>query len=364
MKFKKYNTSLVNLYNEDIHEGFGRLRNRVRYQDTRGDMCKINVPYSVREFVFRTGKYETNKDHSKAIGAIFSKKSKHGVTMVANIPSRILNSLESALGDEKVFNALMSGPVADLATLGMTSIECELINFGLKQLGEVLDIFYDFKSGADSRKGKLEKEIQQQRGGVTLSNVLSINQGVFILAAEEEAKINEVSRRLRIDKFKFKNLFASYDDPQHLGKINTSALHFENFFGEYYVNKNWDANKLQEDIDFLTSLIKQIRKSNRADVVEIYKTFINEIDIRVNQTNIKILEGLRLEADSIDNSAVLFQKKLLNMLFNSDVITEDSSFYGRIIYQLSNNRKLQNEFDRGIKSKIDILKRDIKVLIS
>lgn len=357
MKRKKYNVSLSSLYNDNMAEGYGRLRSRATYTNSERMQCRINVPAIFREFVFKVGRYEGPQGHTKAMGVL-----------AKSLPARIFSSIEGALSDEKVFNALMDGPIADLTLLGMTAMECRLINFGLDQVSQVLETFYEFKGDAKSRAARKSQEQKTQAisaaGGLTLAGILSNNQTYFYCAEEEKEKITTVTRSLRIEKFKFQKMFSKFKDKQSEVSIDQTVFHFENFFGHYYENQEWDVDKLQEDIDIIMNIGKKIKSMASTDSAEaIYRTFTKAVGVRENRENLKILESLSQEIKNTPDGSGKFEKKLLNMLLSPN-IGNDSSFYGRIIHLLVNNRYLNDEFTREIKQKINLLKRDISLLIS
>ena len=87
MKQKKYNLSLSTLYEEnDLREGFGRLRNKARYQDPAATACKIDMNQydNIRQFIFNVGQYGSKNDHTKAMGVLAN-----------TFPAKILSSIEA-----------------------------------------------------------------------------------------------------------------------------------------------------------------------------------------------------------------------------------------------------------------------------
>lgn len=363
MKYKKYNLSLSSLYKEDnISEGYGRLRGRANYVDPQGKACQIDMQNyeNVRQFIFNVGQYGSPEDHKKVMGVLAN-----------TFPVKIFSSIEEVLADKKVFHSLFGtssepGVLLDLATLGMTAMECQLLKFGLEQMSKMLNMFTDFKTMTGQRKAEKDQEIKDKQkkltasGALTLPAVIKPNQAHFLLNTEEDEKISKVKRELKIEEFVFKNKFKFINDPD----VDARLLHFENFFGHYYENDEWDADKLQEDIDIIMDIARKIKgMSSTSRLVDIYNIFINEIDISSNPTNVKILDELEAETKLSQTGSEGFEKKFLAMLFSPNV-KNDSFFYGRIISLLSKNRDLQRSFSSDIKSKINLMSRNIQSLIS
>lgn len=339
MKNKKYNTSLKSLY-----EGYETLGN-VYHQRAGGNKCNIDVPDNVRQFLFSVGDYsakdESGKEsygHEAVVGYISS-----------SIPFNIFRNIEKAIASKSVFDALMSGPVADFSKLFLSEVDCAVIQLGLNNLSLFLSKTSFFKmSNKDKQLDLKNKEAAAATalGTTALNNPeASIYTTNISLHREQERKTNANLRRLKVDAFKFNSIFRRFKDSNAGADINMHVFYFENFFKTYYDEKKWDVNKLKEDIDVITTLAKKCKRiPSRGSLVNIYHDFMNTINVKpVNETEI-LLKTLN---KNVDADGRKYFKNMLGLLifFNGP----KEYFYAGAYNIMISNRKLDKQFSNDIK---------------
>ena len=357
MKNKKYNTSMSILY-----EGLTFDLGSVYYQNPQGRNCRINVPDNVREFLFAVGRY-SNKDsageevpaHTGVAGYLSSK-----------LPANIFSAIEKGLANKENFDAIMSGPVADFSNLMLTQVDCNLIQLGLNKLSLFLSKTSSYKANIEQARQDVinsEQQLRQNQDGNTIATSLfgagvgagvaattkgaenpTIQTLVLSLQEEELRKINEISRELRVDTLRFNNLFRAFNDSR-TGNIDTGALFFRNFVKEYYDTQKWDENKLQEDIDEITSLARRCQRiSDRSSLVDIYQDYMRTIGATPTPLVGRILSEYDKTTDQQGRS--YFKQKLGLMIFHAD---PNAFFYGKQYAILAGNSNLRNREYAGTK---------------
>lgn len=364
MKNKKYNTSLKELY-----EGFARLKDRAFYQNPQGRNCKINVPDNVRQFLFSVGEYASKNNkgeeadsHTRIVGFLSSK-----------LPLSIFRSIEKAIANKQNFDMIMSGPVADFAGLFLTQIDCNIIQLGLNKLSEFLNKTTSFKSSTKGLRDQIDNQEAALRQNPESSGIMSSIFGGAAVGAtslpadksanlrinfdvEEARRTEEIVRNLRIDKINFVNIFRSLETTTD--KIDLNVFYFENFFKEYYDNRAWDLNKLQEDLDEIVDIAKKCNRASneRHALVTIYQNFMNIIGAKPNPSNESILNQQEKNFNAADKK--LFIEKLGMIIFLGSP-RDGNNFFGKPYNLLINNTKIINQLPREYKNMLQRYYDDI-----
>ena len=359
MKRKKYETSLRGLY----VEGFSRLQDKAYYENPQGRYCKINVPDNVREFLFAVGQYAKKETITTKSGAKEEVESGHTKIvgfLTSKLPISIFRSIEKAIADKTNFDLIMQGPVADFASLTLTTIDCQLIQLGLNKLSEFLSKTTRYKTDISA----IQQNIKDNEASLATSpqgaglmagifggsaiasggqqgSIFTLN---FSLEKEEMRKTSEIVRRLRIDSFRFNSVFRPLNDSSVT--FDTNVFYFENFFKEYYDTQNWDANKLQEDIDIILSLANRCKRISPrvSSLVDIYQNFMSVIDVKPDSSTETLLRSYDASTDQLGKD--YFKSMMGLAIFGPG---PNACFYGKQYINVTTSKSLDRQFLSDIK---------------
>lgn len=246
---KKYNTSLKLLFEEEmLSDGFSRL-SQTRLGSDRPDVCKLDIPRSLVRFLLVSK--DTGREKVVSIlGQIEKEGIKGAIPAVFSAFGEFLESFVAGIVDDPEYYQ-SAQELLSLTLSDVPATYCKFFNLITKKIDKILQVS-GFYAAPDPTANNTEE--------------VDVDFSIFKELSESGKNLLE---KIRIQSNDYDQLSIVKNHSFIIRNIDFKYgyAHFENFLKHYVTSAEFDANKLEEDMQKFVEIIDDIKASPTNDGV-------------------------------------------------------------------------------------------------